>query len=141
MAALRPLGVAVCGNGSIECAADATRMRAETGCDLVMVGRAALADPWIFRQIAGGPPATPAEVAAFARAYHVAVATDAGQGTATAGHARALSKLKQWVKYLRAGDLFRDDPDGRQQLLRCPDAAIILADLDRRADDRASQPA
>jgi tRNA-dihydrouridine synthase B len=32
-------------------AKDAARMRTETGCDAVMIGRPALRNPWIFRQI------------------------------------------------------------------------------------------
>lgn len=44
------LEIPVIGNGDVLNAADALRMRAETGCDAVMIGRAAVANPWIFRQ-------------------------------------------------------------------------------------------
>ena len=43
------------GNGDVKTPADAVRMRESTGCDLVMIGRAALGNPWIFRQLEGGP--------------------------------------------------------------------------------------
>ena len=42
---------AVVGNGDVRTAADAFRMIAETGCDSVMIGRAALGNPWVFRAI------------------------------------------------------------------------------------------
>jgi nifR3 family TIM-barrel protein len=46
------VGISVVGNGDIRTPEDAAAMVVQTGCDAVMIGRAAAANPWIFRQIA-----------------------------------------------------------------------------------------
>jgi nifR3 family TIM-barrel protein len=46
------VSVPVIGNGDIRTPEDAAAMVAQTGCNAVMIGRAAPANPWIFRQIA-----------------------------------------------------------------------------------------
>ena len=45
------VSVPVIGNGDITCAEDVLAMRAQTGCDSVMIGRAAKGNPWIFQDI------------------------------------------------------------------------------------------
>src|SRR5258708_232290 len=61
--------IPVIGNGDIRSPEDACAIVAQTGCDAVMIGRMAPANPWIFRQIeqyvsgATGVPARPVHVA------------------------------------------------------------------------------
>ena len=44
--------IPVIGNGDVRTPQDACAIVAQTGCDAVMIGRTAPANPWIFRQIA-----------------------------------------------------------------------------------------
>jgi len=44
----KAMPVPVIGNGEVRSVADAKRMFEETGCDAVMIGRAAKANPWVF---------------------------------------------------------------------------------------------
>lgn len=58
------VSIPVIGNGDVRSGADALRLRAESGCDAVMLGRGALGNPWLYREVeaalAGAPaPAVP----------------------------------------------------------------------------------
>jgi len=48
----KEISLPIIGNGDIITAKDALKMCSETKCDGIMVGRAAMANPWIFLQIA-----------------------------------------------------------------------------------------
>ena len=57
------LRIPVLGNGDVETAEDAVRMRRTTGCAGVLIGRASMKNPWIYRQasdlLAGRRPVEP----------------------------------------------------------------------------------
>lgn len=52
----------VCGNGDIKTPVDAVRMMRRTGCDAVMIGRAAIGNPWIISNTIKALAAYPKEV-------------------------------------------------------------------------------
>ena len=70
-----PRHVPVVGNGDVVDVEGHKRMRGETGCDAVMIGRGAMGNPWLFRSIRAiengeedpGPPSVEERVTSFRR--------------------------------------------------------------------------
>ena len=112
--------VPLVGNGAVDVPDDVARMQFETGCDAVMIGRAALADPWIFACAAGAAAPTAAQAAGFVLTYAKAIL-----------HLRTpnvcLNKLKQLTKHYRAGGLFAEREAERMQLLRATELEDVLS--------------
>jgi tRNA-dihydrouridine synthase B len=91
--------VPVVGNGGVRSRLDAEEMIARTGCARVAVGQGAKGNPWIFREIAGGPgaPALADRIATCRRHMEMFVEW--------AGEARAaLEMRKHACWYLRGFD-------------------------------------
>lgn len=95
------LSIPVIGNGDVWYAADALRMCEETRCDGVMIGRPALRNPWIFRQVAeltaGRTPFQPAgaDVVRHLERLHASMAS-----TFDGPKARLAGPLKEHLAFL-----------------------------------------
>lgn len=58
---VQAVSVPVIANGDVTCREDAEELRRKTGCAGVMIGRGAMGNPWIFRELSGGEAATAEE--------------------------------------------------------------------------------
>jgi tRNA-dihydrouridine synthase B len=113
------VGIPVLGSGDVWTAADAVRMRRETGCDAVLVARGACGHPWIFRDLralergeaAPGGPTRDEWVSTVMRHVRLQVEHTARRGGAEGGErpaVRALRKHLLWyTRGLRGGVHFR----------------------------------
>lgn len=107
------VAIPVVGNGDVWYAKDALRMQAETGADAVMIGRPALRNPWIFRQLdehrRGLSPFAPG--GRDVHAFLVGIVDEYSQGVA--GRRRGIiGPVKELVRWLaraidREGDFAR----------------------------------
>jgi nifR3 family TIM-barrel protein len=124
----RAVRVPVVGSGDIEHASDALERLRTTGVDGVMIGRATLGHPWIFREIAAlragvtPPPVTLGERLAAIDMLLARLAADLPPESAL-GRARGLAC--RMIKFVRGGAVLRE------ALTRAPSIAAmrgLLAD-------------
>jgi nifR3 family TIM-barrel protein len=125
----RELRIPVIGNGDAWYASSALRMFEETGCDAVMIGRPALRNPWIFRQIAelqaGVEPYSPSGRDVAVHLRRLAEALDAREG----GPARSpIGPLKEQLNYLCRA--VSDSAELHRALLRQQTVPELLAAAD-----------
>lgn len=94
------VSIPIIGNGDVESPQDVRRMFDETGCDAVMIGRAAIGNPWIFqraqaylrRGIDPGPPTLVEQIELFYEQL-TATALESGEQRAVAIMRKHLAKI------------------------------------------------
>ena len=125
--------IPVIGNGDILTPQDALRMVRETGCDAVMIGRAASSNPWIFRQIeqylSTGTYDEPTDRDRYQmmRGYYDMLVERGEQDTT--------GKMKQFATYFTHG--IRHGAQLRAAIYQAHEAAAILEAVDRFFDNDA----
>lgn len=124
------LSIPVIGNGDVTDAQSACRLLEETGCDMVMVGRGALGNPWIFRQINAYltdscrilPPPGPAELIVTLRRHMELMCSYKGEG-------RGMREARKHVGWYLHG------MKGAAEFRRRAGELCTLEDLDRLLQD------
>jgi tRNA-dihydrouridine synthase B len=162
------VNIPVIGNGDIRTPEDAAAMVDRTGCDAVMIGRTAPANPWIFRQIAqytGSKEATGVgtydqptdqdryrmirdyfgmlvheiEIEEAAETARAAAITASGQIARDQRHRDCVGKMKQFASWFTHGV-----PGGsalRKQIFESKNGDAVLDAVDRFFATRAENTA
>jgi tRNA-dihydrouridine synthase B len=114
--------IPVIGNGDIRSPEDACAIVAQTGCDAVMIGRMAPANPWIFRQVEQYVGRTTSHVAAdaFVRPPQRSSATSSSATSSELALAGPDECVRACVTSDNAGGKFYDEPTeaDRYQMIR-----------------------
>ncbi|MGM9681009.1 MAG: tRNA dihydrouridine synthase DusB [Eubacteriales bacterium] len=124
----------VIANGGITGADDAVRMLELTGCDGLMIGQAAIGNPWVFREIRCAlsgrscPPPDLSERIAVAKDHLTLLAADKGEYTAVR---EGRPHLARYAKGLRGGARFRE------RINRAESLSELFSQLDGLADGTA----
>jgi nifR3 family TIM-barrel protein len=120
------VAIPVIGNGDVMTPRDAEALRQQTGCDAVMIGRAASSNPWIFRQMAdyfatgGYTEPTDADRYDMIRTYYRMLVEEAMPG--------ALGKMKQFASWFTHG--VRNGAELRRQIQSGSDTEQVQALVD-----------
>ncbi len=128
--------IPVIGNGDVFAPRDAESLHEQTGCDAVMIGRAAASNPWIFRQMADyfrtGAYAEPTEEDRYEliRTYYAMLVEEETPG--------GLGKMKQFASWFTHG--VRNGAELRRSVQSARDVREVLGRVDDffRPSDRAS---
>jgi len=118
--------IPVIGNGDVFKPQDAQALHAQTGCDAVMIGRAAASNPWIFRQLAEffttGAYREPADADRYEliRTYYSMLVAEEMPG--------ALGKMKQFASWFTHG--VRNGTELRRQVQSARETDEVIERVD-----------
>ena len=139
------VSVPVIGNGDVCSGADCLNMYRETGCDLVMVGRASYGNPWIFQEIDAacrGIPYTPptAEERMETMLLHIRMILETGRGKPEPQRMKEARKHAAWYLHgLRGAAGFRSRCYGLDSYQQAEQLARDVLAMQEQEDTHVQQ--
>src|SRR5579862_8402276 len=130
------VGIPVIGNGDVFKPEDALALREQTGCDAVMIGRAAASNPWVFRQMAEysatGTYREPTDVDRYEmiRTYFTMLVAEGIPG--------AIGKMKQFASWFTHG--VRNGTELRRQVQSAKQTGEVIDRVDAFFASLAAAP-
>jgi nifR3 family TIM-barrel protein len=129
--------IPILGNGDVRSPEDAVRLFLETGCDGILIGRAAVGRPWIFEEIAHtlttGKPLPPKSLK-----FRMGLAAEQLMTSiAVKGERLGLLEMRKHLTHYLKG--FQGARDLRQRLLTSEDTPWVLDALRRLAAELPEQ--
>ncbi|MGO8813935.1 MAG: tRNA dihydrouridine synthase DusB [Terriglobia bacterium] len=128
--------IPVIGNGDVFKPQDAVALHEQTGCDAVMIGRAAASNPWIFRQMAEffstGAYREPADADRYEmiRTYYSMLIAEEIPG--------AIGKMKQFASWFTHG--VRNGTELRRQVQSARETGEVIERVDAFFRSLAAEP-
>ena len=128
--------IPVIGNGDVFKPQDATALHEQTGCDAVMIGRAAASNPWIFRQLAeffatgAYREPTDADRYEMIRTYYSMLIAEEIPG--------AIGKMKQFASWFTHG--VRNGTELRRQVQSARETGEVIERVDTFFRSLAAEP-
>ena len=123
-----PSTIPVIGNGDVKTLQDYIRMRENTGCDAIMIGRGAMGNPWLFREIQAylrkeDPPALPSmddRLAIFRQ--HVALMKEHTEPK------RTIHEIRKAVAWYTKG--LPHSAELREKMMAVTDPSLLIAEAE-----------
>jgi tRNA-dihydrouridine synthase B len=120
-------GIPIVGNGDVVDGPSAMRLLAETGCQGVMIGRAALGNPWIFEEIAAYMSGNPLRRKPAVRERYLTCLRHLRGTILESGRIRGIRQFRTHAAWYTKG--FRGAADARRRLQQACSAGEIMAVL------------
>ncbi len=127
------VSIPVIGNGDLFSGDDALRMIEQTGCDGVMIGRGALGNPWLIREVVAALAGQPLPPAPTIKEKFSLIRRHLASQTSYSGEKKGVLEMRKHLSWYLKG--FPGAPEARRRINKVTSSAEILQILDEYEEE------